>query len=274
MIGGWPSVSFRSVPSASVAWSLASDIRNSVAGHSSGWCDLQTICLAGGFRTRWCDFSDDPHSSHSALLVPRTDGFFDVIVDPTPPIHASSPTRTPYASMPTQAHRFRFRVAHEIGHSFFYDRVSRPPRRLLPFSPAEEAFCDEFASALLVPPTDACDYSADTESVFDIHEKFDVSVQAAAYALARAHPDVSIVGLLYYRHFRTQRTGDRVIWSHGPAYIPREARFRSRVVEEARDGQRVAAIETLNVGMLRGKHRVVAQGRRGRKLTVVVVMRP
>lgn len=268
----WPSCRFGIVPDQTVARQLAIDTRVAIIGHSSGWCDLRRISLAGGFRTKRSPFQSGSESNHSALLVPRKDGSFDVLVDTVSrnrvdEIASASSERTYTA---TDTHRFRFRVAHEIGHSFFYDRRSRPPIRLLSFSRDEERFCDEFASALLVPPPDVASYTADTSSVFDIHKKYEVSVQAAAHSLARVHPGVSILGLLRYRHLRTGRVGDRVLWSHGPAFIPTEARLDSIAVDKAKDGCKVSIVETLNLGTLRGRYHVVAERPIGRKLTVVV----
>ena len=269
----WPTAVLRSVPSVAEARTLALDLRTGVLGYSTGWCDLTKLCLEGAFRTKWADFTADRTSTHSALLVPRADGSFDIIVDPEPRRQGTEAALTTGMASVTRNHRFRFRVAHEIGHSFFYNRRLRPPRRRLPFSEAEEVFCDAFANALLVPPKDADEYVADTASVFDIHRKYEVSVEVAARALAHAHPDLSIFGLLRYRHARTKREGDRVVWSHGPVYIPREARLRSRAVDEARVGARAEAVEFLRLGALRGTYRVVAHRLPGRKLTVVVAAR-
>lgn len=55
--------------------------------------------------------------------------------------------------------RERFTIAHEIGHSMFYDNNRRPPVRLVPGSMSpqsksfvrEEQLCNSFAAALLVP---------------------------------------------------------------------------------------------------------------------------
>jgi IrrE N-terminal-like domain len=52
-----------------------------------------------------------------------------------------------------EAHR-RFVIAHELGHTLFYDLNEAPPERLirLPLhDPVEEETCDNFAAALLVP---------------------------------------------------------------------------------------------------------------------------
>lgn len=50
--------------------------------------------------------------------------------------------------------RRRFALAHELGHTFFYDLNELPPERIihLPLhDPVEEEVCDKFAAALLVP---------------------------------------------------------------------------------------------------------------------------
>ena len=61
-----------------------------------------------------------------------------------------------------------------------------------------------------------------------------------------------------------------MIWSHGPAFIPKEARLSSHAVDEARIGRRVATIETLKLGALQGSYRVIAHKLPGRSLTIVV----
>ena len=48
----------------------------------------------------------------------------------------------------------RFTIAHEIGHTYFYDLEETPPSRypwLSSFDKSEEIICDLFASALLIP---------------------------------------------------------------------------------------------------------------------------
>ena len=254
-----------------VARQLALDVRIAVVGHPIGWCDLERISLAGGFRTKRSHFSRDSKSRHSALLVPRIDGSFDVLVDAVSRIPGKGVIpRLGQRGTATDVHRFRFRVAHEIGHSFFYNRHARPPTRLLPFSKEEERFCDEFASALLIPPPDVASYPADTSSVFEIQKRYQVSVQAAAHSLARAHPTVFILGLLRYRHPRTGRIGDRVLWSHGPGFVPNEARLESIAVDKATAGCKASIVERLNLGALRGPYHVVAECPAARKLTVVI----
>lgn len=72
-----------------------------------------------------------------ALLLPRREGGFAVVVDPDP-----TPEQIA-AGLDGQAVR-SWRVAHEYAHTFFYEPTVVPSRRR-PASRAEELFCDRFA---------------------------------------------------------------------------------------------------------------------------------
>ncbi len=72
---------------------------------------------------------------------------------------APSPTESWQGAFATSEQSFlaslvRFRVAHEFAHTFFYRR-GVPPRRAHHPGRVEEQFCDRFAAALLVRPSDA-----------------------------------------------------------------------------------------------------------------------
>jgi hypothetical protein len=87
-------------------------------------------------------------------------------------------------------HRFRFRVAHEIAHTFFFDRRggSEPERRVLD-SGAQELFCDLFASNLLVPFARITSDSSDAlDLIMRAQQQYDVSLEVAARAVACARP--------------------------------------------------------------------------------------
>jgi hypothetical protein len=89
-----------------------------------------------------------------ACLIPSEQGGFVVWVDdrPSPSEAASGEAggkRGPNSPL------VRFRLAHELAHTFFYE-AGRPPTRRTPPDAAEEAFCDSFAALLLVEqPADA-----------------------------------------------------------------------------------------------------------------------
>jgi IrrE N-terminal-like domain len=67
-------------------------------------------------------------------LFPELEGFRAIIYDP-----------------PHLSGRWRFTLAHEIGHTFFFDSECSPPTRLSTWNPDEESICDIFAAALLMP---------------------------------------------------------------------------------------------------------------------------
>jgi hypothetical protein len=70
-----------------------------------------------------------------ALIVPGGRSRFEIICDPWCPI--------------TDPSRQRFRVAHELAHTLFYDWAAAPPQKISAGGRDEEDFCDQFAAALL-----------------------------------------------------------------------------------------------------------------------------
>lgn len=261
----WPKQKLATVPGNEVAVELADEVRRAVfdaANPMRDACDLHEVCRQGGFLPRRVD-RDFSKTNHDALLIPRPDGQFSIVVDPIPKTETS-------LSVDIIRHRNRFRIAHEIGHSFFYDRSTSPPRRLTRPSAEEEEFCDEFASALLIPRSVAKQRTADPASIFELQKLYDVSVEVAARSLARVSPDITIVGMLWKSHPSTGE-GMRVVWSAGPAYLPLNVRLRSTVVDRAATTGEASAVEKLSVGGLRGSYQVTASRLRGRKQLVAVV---
>jgi hypothetical protein len=116
---------------------------------------------------------------------------FSLRVDPVPPHRWEElpPSRRSVIAR----HRIRFRIAHELGHTFYFDRSgSSGPTRSKPWTAREELWCDEFAAALLVSPTAARERPPTADSVFDLQSDFDVSVEVAARALCSAHPGLGL----------------------------------------------------------------------------------
>jgi hypothetical protein len=146
--------------------------------------DFRHISRAGRFDVSQVTLSA-ADSQQEALLIPMEDNRFGICVDPTPP--GGWRRVRPSVRGELRRHRFRFRVAHEIAHSFFYDRTTATPQRTLPSSEAEELFCDEFARSLLIPPRVARKCAPTPGSVFSLHREYDVSVEVAARALASEH---------------------------------------------------------------------------------------
>jgi Zn-dependent peptidase ImmA (M78 family) len=91
--------------------------------------------------------------------------------------------------------RARFDIAHEIGHTLFYDIGASPPRRLLQpgdaakMSVKEESLCSEFARQLLVPVEHLPQLIRDrvqerpTEFVSEISRRYMVSSHVALRCL-------------------------------------------------------------------------------------------
>jgi hypothetical protein len=90
-------------------------------------------------------------------------------------------------------HRRRFRIAHEIGHTYFFDRKpGRGPRRKQPWTHSEENWCDGFARELLVSGRAVKFLPGTADSVFEVQGQFDVSLEVAARAVAAAHPYLDV----------------------------------------------------------------------------------
>ena len=85
-------------------------------------------------------------------------------------------------------HRLRFRVCHELGHTFFYERhPDQGPHRREPCGEKEERWCDDFARELLIPHNYAAQLPTRASSAFELHRRFNTSLEVAARALASAH---------------------------------------------------------------------------------------
>lgn len=112
-------------------------------------CDLSSDqglleAASGASVTVEVDELDDYYGPEAYLLPQATGGFRLVVADPSV-YRINRPTAR---NVPNGA-AVGFLVAHELGHLFFYDRHHTPARRTRIPSDGEEAFCDEFALALL-----------------------------------------------------------------------------------------------------------------------------
>jgi IrrE N-terminal-like domain len=154
------------------------------------------ICRAGRLRISQATLSAAA-GQQEALLIPLDDDRFGISVDPTPRGGWAGVRRELRPEL--RRHRYRFRVAHEIAHTLFYDRGGVRPRRLLPGSAEEEQFCDEFARALLVPPRALRRTRPSASSIVALHRRYAVSLEVAARAMASARAGLRIT-LWYQRH--------------------------------------------------------------------------
>lgn len=126
-----------------------------------------------------------------ALLVPLPDNEFGISVDPTPRGGWDRVPRTLRQSL--RRHRLRFRVAHELAHTFFYIRQQgATPQRHLFDSDEQEEFCDFFSRSLLISRERVMAMAATPRALVRLQEESDVSLEVTARAVAAVRPDLDI----------------------------------------------------------------------------------
>jgi hypothetical protein len=161
---------------------------------------------------------------HTAMLVPSTNGF-RVIIDPYVWQQSPNSDRT--------RQRVRYLVAHELGHTLFY-QPGTPPKRAFPADADEERFCHRFAMSFLVPPSALEQTPLEGPTLFELTDRFDVTLRTAATSLALAHRDLTILWLVPGPH--PHRGGElalRVQWGASNRYIAAGESFKSTLVELA-----------------------------------------
>jgi hypothetical protein len=208
----WPIRALGRVPDLPDAHRLARDVREAVQGHDpcGPVADLREICRAGRFRVFERELSGRQAGIEAALL-PQARNRFHIWVDPTPP--GGWDKIDPGLRPVVRRHRLRFRVAHEIAHSFFYRRDGGEPSRLALDSPEQEEFADAFASALLLPPSVAKATAPLAESVVRLHERYDVSLQVAVRAVAETHVGLSAALLHWSGSYASPKDVAELQWS-------------------------------------------------------------
>ncbi len=145
-------------------------------------------------------------------------------------------------------HRLRFRVSHELGHTFFYERrKGKGPTRARRWTSNEEAWCDEFARSLLVPRTAAAALPATADSVFRLQGRFDVSLEVAARALADANRDASVA--LWFWPPDADRPRESLLyqWASRDAEELRRWRQSPVVTRALADGESAGRMTSLSV---------------------------
>jgi IrrE N-terminal-like domain len=252
-VSGWPHRTLLEVPATDVARTLAQRVRERLLPDPYARCSLDRICQAGRFRYRVEELPPGRHRGE-AMMLALASGDFLITVNPEAP--------GPIRDETTRRRRLRFRIAHEIGHSFFYDRSQRPARRVLPPSQQEEDFCQQFASALLVPPEPVKAYARDSASLIAIREKFDVSLNAAAWALVNSQSQLAIALLEWRDHpSRVGNKAMRVVWgaAHGH-FLPPGASIRDSWFTCAQQaGANGAEIDDFALGNLRGRCQITVR---------------
>jgi hypothetical protein len=182
----WPDVTLAVPPSLASAEALAGAVRKATGTRPDTRQGLSPLLALGGFHLRPGRLSARGGGIEAAL-APLADGRFALTVDTEP--RGGWGSVSPELREELDRHRLRFRVAHEIGHSFFYDRSGTRPRRVAPGSAEQERWCDRFASALLLPPSVVVSTPPTPKSLLRLQRRFDVSLHVAVRALARVHRD-------------------------------------------------------------------------------------
>lgn len=191
----WPDAPLSEIPGDEEAAKLAATVRERALGAADINAPLQDFgpFLGDGVRISRRRLAA-AGGGDEAMLLARPGGFH-ILVDSEP--RGGWPDSG--HSTDTERHRFRFRVAHELAHTVFYDRRWDTPRRRLGNSELQEAFADAFARALLVPPAVAGTSEPTPRGVRELQQRFDVSLEVAARAVAAAHPQVECVALFYWK---------------------------------------------------------------------------
>jgi hypothetical protein len=154
--------------------------------------------------------------------------------------------------------RWRFSIAHELGHTFFFDRsgerATRLPKRS---SPAEERFCNVFAGDLLCPRA-ALGESLDPTSCWRIARLMSVSPQVVARQALR-HERLqwrAFMGLAV-RGKASDPSDEalRTVWVVTPdgTFVPIGDKFSSGpAVEALESGHTVSRLDRISTGSVRG----------------------
>lgn len=165
----WPDPRFTGVPPLGEARALADQARQDL-GVRSARVDVRSCCSLAGVDLVDASLGD---AGREALLIPRSRGFRIVI-------NSDFIATTGQQALGRQ--RRRFRVAHELGHTFFYSLGTGRPRRRFPSGGLEEErFCDEFARSLLAPSPEG---EVCADEVLALQARYDVSLEVAARTAA------------------------------------------------------------------------------------------
>jgi len=213
----WPQLEHSTTPLTACAIELAGRVRGALVSDEQRVrvgriCDLARVEV----RVRPLQIGE---RRHAAMLVPVQDGFRAVVDSGLWRSAANDDARL--------RRRMRFVLSHELGHTFFYT-PGRPPRRAHAPDRREESFCQRFATSLLVPPSIARETPADIGGLAGLAERYDVSLQVAAWAAVRARSDLSVLLLRWGPHpRRTDEPAMRVTWGASESFIARGESFKS-----------------------------------------------
>ena len=223
----WPSPGWRTAPSLDAAAEIGWNIRVRVLGEHAHCrqTNVAALAAAAGAEIRETDLASVAGGSE-ALLIPLPRNGFCIAVDPTP--RGGWDNRDSSSRRDVCRQRIRFRVAHELGHTLFYQRTpGELPWRNHCTSELEEAFCDRFARGLLIPDG-AVRRCRRISGLLRIQHEHDVSLEVALRALAEVQ---GLYAALF--HWPAKGGGPVVQWSNVAARRRLE-NWRSAVAAGAR----------------------------------------
>ena len=181
----WERRPFQFVPPRSEAAARAREVRTGLLPErwDAPFSTLNTACEAAGVAVLSADLGAAT-GGLQGLLIPLPGDRFRAVVDPVPCGGFSGPAATRQI---VRRHRVRFRIAHELGHTFFFWRQGGRPRRCLRDSFDQERFCDRFAAELLLPFAVAAATEPVPLLVERLAESYGVSLHLAVRTVASAH---------------------------------------------------------------------------------------
>lgn len=185
--GTWSTVQLRRVPPPSAAEQLAVAARRRYLGEdraSDPIADVQDLLAEADAKLDVVDLGAR-NGGLEAALMPAFGGF-RVLVDPT--VRLGVQGLAPEVTEDLGRQRLRFRVLHELAHTFFYDR-SEVPSRVVDGSAAQEAFCDRFAACFLLPTSVIADHVPSPHAIATLQARYDVSMQLCVRRFAEVHRD-------------------------------------------------------------------------------------
>lgn len=185
---------------------IAERARRSWGVSSSSRLDIPRVCERLGIEVSVMAM-DVPDGGAQGFLIPTTEGRFRIEVDPEPV--GGWQSVTPKLRRTLARHRQRFLVAHELAHTLFYTVGSAAPERLVLDSEQQEAFCDDLARALLVPPPVADQTPFTPEGVIALQRRFDVSMEVALRSAVTTHNGNAWLLLLRSDGLRVQWTSEQ-----------------------------------------------------------------
>lgn len=153
-------------------------------------CDLDAICRALSIRVKRIPFSS-AHAGTDTLLVPTRGGYVVAFATDAKLSECEK----------------RVRLAHEIGHTLFYERSgpATVPRRDRPITEDEESFCDAFARHLLLPRASLSSSREGRRGIAALAERHGIPLADAAIQTA-LHRDVPVAVAMWAASGETRGT--------------------------------------------------------------------